>query len=82
MSVIDYFSELIADRRKTPREDLLSTALGWKIDGEPIPDKDLLEFCLLMFMAGLDTVAAQLTYSSGTSPPTKPTADDWCPSRS
>ena len=39
MSVINYFSELIADRRKTPREDLLSTALGWEIDGEPIPTR-------------------------------------------
>jgi cytochrome P450 len=63
IAVINYFSELIADRRATPRDDLLSTALEWEIDGEPIPDKDLLDCCLLMFMAGLDTVAAQLTYS-------------------
>ena len=63
MAVIGYFSELITRRREEPRDDLLSQAIGWKIDGDPIPDQDLLDFCLLMFMAGLDTVAAQLTYS-------------------
>jgi cytochrome P450 len=65
MAVIGYFSELIAKRRAGDdvKDDMLSQALTWQIDGEPIPDQDLLDFCLLMFMAGLDTVAAQLTYS-------------------
>jgi cytochrome P450 len=63
MDVTAYFSELIQERRKDPRTDLLSIAVGWEIDGKPIPDDDMLAFCLLMFMAGLDTVAAQLAYS-------------------
>ena len=61
--VIDYFSQLVTQRRAHPRDDILSTALGFKIDGEPVSDQDLLSLCLLMFMAGLDTVAAQLSYS-------------------
>jgi cytochrome P450 len=66
MAVMGYFMTLIKERREHPdaaRTDILSQAIGWKIDGEPIPDQDLLDFCLLMFMAGLDTVAAQLTFS-------------------
>jgi len=63
MAVVGYFSELIEQRREQPREDMLSYVLAARIDGEPIPDQDLLDFCLLMFMAGLDTVASQLTYS-------------------
>ena len=63
VAVMGYFSELITTRRQDPRGDLLSAALSWEIDGAPIPHQDLLDFCLLMFMAGLDTVAAQLTYS-------------------
>jgi cytochrome P450 len=63
IAVMGYFSQLIARRRADPQDDLLSVAIGWKIDGEPIPDQDLLDFCLLMFMAGLDTVAAQLGFS-------------------
>jgi len=58
-----YFAELLEARRRDPREDLATAALGWRIDGEPIPEDELLAFCLLMFMAGLDTVAIQLSYS-------------------
>jgi cytochrome P450 len=63
MDVMGYFSELIGQRRKAPREDMLSMSLTWTIDGEPVSDSDRLAFCLLMFMAGLDTVAMQLSYS-------------------
>lgn len=61
--VTAYFAELIQQRRVEPRDDMLSAATTWQIDGEPISDDDLLAFCLLMFMAGLDTVAMQLSYS-------------------
>jgi cytochrome P450 len=62
--VMGYFAQLIAERRVQPREDILSVALTWDIDGVPVSDGDLLSFCLLMFMAGLDTVAMQLAYST------------------
>jgi cytochrome P450 len=58
-----YFAELIERRRADPADDLLSKAIDWKIDGEQISDEDMLSFCLLMFMAGLDTVSTQLAYS-------------------
>jgi len=62
--VMAYFAELIARRRLDPRDDLVSeAATKWKIDGQDIPDDDLLSMCLLMFMAGLDTVTAQLSWS-------------------
>lgn len=63
--VTDVFAELIASLRRDPSllgDDLVSHAVGWQIDGHPIADDELLSFCLLMFMAGLDTVAAQLSY--------------------
>jgi cytochrome P450 len=61
--VMGYFQALINERRAEPQDDLLTAALSWKIDGEPIPDDDLLSWCLLMFMAGLDTVSIQLSYT-------------------
>jgi len=63
IAVMGYFGQLIQQRRADPQDDMLSVALGWKVDGTSVSDQDLLDFCLLMFMAGLDTVAAQLTYS-------------------
>ena len=66
--VIGYFSELIAEKRADPSErahdDIVSHAIDWRIDGEAPPDADLLSCMLLLFMAGLDTVASQLSYSS------------------
>jgi cytochrome P450 len=61
--VVAYFGALVAERRKNPKEDLLSVALGFEIDGVRVSDEDLLSMCLLLFMAGLDTVASQLSYS-------------------
>jgi cytochrome P450 len=61
--VMQYFAGVVAERRKSPQHDIISQAITWTIDGEKISDEDLLAFCLLMFMAGLDTVAAQLSYS-------------------
>jgi cytochrome P450 len=55
-AVSDYFEEQIALRREAPRDDLLSRAMTWEIDGEPISDRDMHAFCVLMFQAGLDTV--------------------------
>jgi cytochrome P450 len=63
MEVMGYFGALIEQRRLEPKEDIISYVLAARIDGEPIPMQDILDFCLLMFMAGLDTVASQLTYN-------------------
>jgi len=63
LEVMAYFDELIKARRADPRDDIVSDSLTWEIDDQPIPHQELLSFCLLMFMAGLDTVTIQLNYS-------------------
>ncbi|WP_405547503.1 cytochrome P450 [Streptomyces phaeochromogenes] len=64
--VTAYLSQILEERRKTPAEergsDLISRAMDWQIDGEPIPHQELLSFYLLLFQAGLDTVTASLGY--------------------
>jgi cytochrome P450 len=60
MAVMGRFSTIIAERREQPRDDIVSKALTYEIDGKPVTDADLLSFCLLMFMAGLDTVSVTL----------------------
>lgn len=61
--ITGYFSELIEQRRDDPGDDIVSVALTWRIDGEAIPDSDLLSLCMLLFLAGLDTVTSQLSYA-------------------
>jgi cytochrome P450 len=63
IAVQQYFSDLIEKKRTEPGEDLLTAALAWEIEGKPIPQADMLDWCLLMFMAGLDTVSIQLSYA-------------------
>lgn len=61
--VAGYFSQLVAERRRAPKDDLISTAIGFEFDGVPVSDADLLSLLVFLFMAGLDTVAIQLSYS-------------------
>lgn len=61
--VTSCFAELVEQRRSDPQDDVISAALSWRIDGEPIPDSELLSLCQLLFLAGLDTVTAQLSYA-------------------
>jgi cytochrome P450 len=63
MAVMGRFSTIIAERREQPRDDIVSKALTYEIDGKPVTDADLLSFCLLMFMAGLDTVSVTLGWT-------------------
>src|SRR5215208_8201288 len=64
--VMGFFSGLIEQRRAERNPDagdIVSTAIDWKIDGEPVNDMELLNCLLLLFMAGLDTVASQSSYA-------------------
>jgi len=64
--VMGFFSGLIEQRRaerKPDADDIVSAAINWEIDGEPVNDMELLNCLLLLFMAGLDTVASQSSYA-------------------
>lgn len=63
--VMRYMGGQIAARRATGPvgEDVLSQALSWEIDGTPVPDEALLNCCVLLFLAGLDTVTGTLAFS-------------------
>ncbi|TDD39026.1 cytochrome P450 [Actinomadura sp. KC06] len=61
------FQQLIAERRAAPRaerrDDVVSVAITFEVDGRPVTDGELLQLCVLLFLAGMDTVTAQLSYS-------------------
>lgn len=64
-SVLGYFQGEIARLRESGErgENLLSQMVDWQLDGTPVPDDDLVNCCLLLFLAGLDTVAMSLSYA-------------------
>ncbi len=50
-----YFTELAAERRKTPRDDMVSVLANATVGGEPIAPLELLSFYLLLVVAGNET---------------------------
>ena len=61
--VNDYLKDLVAERAVRPREDWISELLQARVDGEPMSQSDVLNVTLLLFMAGLETVATALAWS-------------------
>jgi cytochrome P450 len=57
-----YLIPYIAERRRNPGEDIISTIVGGDIDGEPISDKDAIQMCTALVLGGLDTVIAFMSF--------------------
>jgi cytochrome P450 len=55
-----FFAETLADRRKKPREDLLSMFASAEVGGDKLTDDEILGICFLFLLAGLDTVTDAL----------------------
>lgn len=58
--------QVISERRAAPdpdSTDILSDALTWALDGEAVSEEEIVSCCLMLFMAGLDTVANALSFS-------------------
>jgi cytochrome P450 family 109 len=50
-----YFRELLEERRRSPREDLVSALSTAEIDGQRLSERELVNFCILLFFAGHET---------------------------
>ncbi len=57
-----YLRDLIAERRSEPRDDVVSALLTAEVDDRPVTDEEVQNLCFLLFIAGLDTVTAALTW--------------------
>jgi cytochrome P450 len=60
MNLAVYYLELIAERRRAPRDDLTSALLEVDVDGERLSDDDLAAFLFLMVVAGNETTTKLL----------------------
>jgi cytochrome P450 len=59
-SVYNYFEEILDQREKEPKDDLLSHFLSAEVEGNKLTREDILDICFLFLIAGLDTVSATL----------------------
>jgi cytochrome P450 len=58
-----YFEQVIEDRRREPRDDLVTRFIQAEVDGHRLTNNDILDIGFLFIIAGLDTVTATLTCS-------------------
>ena len=54
-AISDYFRELIAQRRTSPRADLLSALIAAEEAGDKLNEEELLATCILILIAGHET---------------------------
>ena len=55
LALFQYFSDMTGDRRRNPREDLVSVLTHATINGEPLPVFELMSYYLLLVVAGNET---------------------------
>src|SRR5258708_7705947 len=48
----DYFKQMLEERKRAPREDMMSELLAAEVDGEHLNMEDTISFCTLLLLAG------------------------------
>jgi cytochrome P450 len=51
----DYFATVLAERRRNPKDDLISVLSQAELDGQRLEDEDVFAFCRLLLPAGAET---------------------------
>ncbi|NHN38293.1 cytochrome P450 [Pseudomaricurvus alcaniphilus] len=62
VQIKSYLQQKIEQSRINPVDDFTGYLLASEIDGRPLTDDELLGFCFLVFIGGLDTVASSLGF--------------------
>lgn len=55
LEFIDYFKSLIAQRQKSPQQDLLSALITVKEQQNKLSEEEIISICMLLFFAGEET---------------------------
>jgi cytochrome P450 len=65
----EFFSDLVAQRRADPSDDVVSTLIASEVEGEPLNDHSIIGICNLLLVAGIDTtwssIGASLWHFAG-----------------
>ena len=59
-AIYDYFQALLEERRKFPRDDLLTAIANGQCDGRDLTDGEKIGTCITLYIGGLDSVASGL----------------------
>ena len=51
----EFFVEMVAERRRNPKDDAISKLIAAEVDGEKLSDYTVVGICVLLLVAGIDT---------------------------
>lgn len=60
--IADAMHDVILARREKPQEDLISLLWATDVDGKPMTMELMEDYCVLLFLAGLDTVVIAIAF--------------------
>jgi cytochrome P450 len=60
--VVAYLQEVIEERKQQPRDDIISLATAYEIDGRKLDNDELLGLCFNLYIGGLDTVTTNISW--------------------
>ncbi|WP_435747507.1 cytochrome P450 [Nocardioides sp. SYSU DS0663] len=60
MTLVGYYADMLAHRRKQPTDDLTSALLAAEVDGDRLDDGEIIAFLFLMVVAGNETTTKLL----------------------
>ncbi|MEU5989630.1 cytochrome P450 [Spirillospora sp. NPDC047418] len=60
LTLVGYYQDMVAERRRKPSEDLTSALLDAEIDGDRLDDTEIIAFLFLMVVAGNETTTKLL----------------------
>jgi hypothetical protein len=55
-------AEILAERRRERRDDIISVLIDSAVDGQKLSDEEILDHAFLLFLAGLDTVQGAIGF--------------------
>ncbi|MBN8226088.1 cytochrome P450 [Corallococcus macrosporus] len=59
----DYLSNVVAERRRHPQDDMVSDLVKTRVDGEALSDAEVMSFLFLLVVAGLETTVQLVSHS-------------------
>ncbi|MBW8486070.1 cytochrome P450 [Actinomadura parmotrematis] len=60
LTLVGYYEDMVAERRRARRDDLTSALLDAELDGDRLDDKEVIAFLFLMVVAGNETTTKLL----------------------
>ena len=63
LTLVGYYADMVAERRRRPADDLTSALIAAELDGRRLSDDDLIAFLFLMVVAGNETTTKLLGHA-------------------